>query len=39
MRTSIALAVIAATFALGDCFHHNQATYVTELPPAAVPYK
>jgi hypothetical protein len=39
MRTSIALAVIAATFALGGCFHHNQATYVTELPPAAVPYK
>jgi hypothetical protein len=39
MRTSIALAVIAATFALGGCFHHNQATYVTELPPAAGPYK
>jgi hypothetical protein len=39
MRIIIALAVIAATFALGGCFHHNQATYVTELPPAAVPYK
>jgi hypothetical protein len=39
MRTIIALAVIAATFALGGCFHHNQATYVTDLPPAAVPYK
>jgi hypothetical protein len=27
MRTIIALAVIAATFALGGCFHHNQQTY------------
>ena len=39
MRIIIALAVITATFALGGCFHHDQATYVTELPPAAVPYK
>jgi hypothetical protein len=39
MRIIFALAVIAATFALGGCFHHDQATYVTDLPPAAVPYK
>jgi hypothetical protein len=39
MRIIIALAVITATIALGGCFHHNQATYVTDLPPAAVPYK
>jgi len=39
MRTIIALAVITATIALGGCFHHSQQAYVTELPPAPVPYK
>lgn len=39
MRTIITLAVITATIALGGCFHHSQQTYVTELPPAPVPYK
>ena len=43
MRTIVALAVIAASTALGGCFfHHNQQAYVTELPPAplsAPPYK
>jgi len=39
MRIIIALAAITATIALGGCFHHNQQTYVTELPPAPVPYK
>lgn len=41
MRTIVALTVIAATVALGGCFHHRQQAYVAELPPApvAVPYK
>jgi hypothetical protein len=37
MRTIVALAVIAATLALGGCFHHRQAVY-TE-PLATTPYK
>lgn len=39
MRTIIASAVVAATLALGGCFHLHQQAVVTELPPAPVPYK
>ena len=39
MRTIVALAVIAATIALGGCFHHTQQAYVTDLPPMAEPIK
>ncbi len=35
MRVIVALAVIAASIALGGCFHHQQA-YSTELPPTSV---
>lgn len=33
MRTIVAIAVIAASMALGGCFHHSQQAYITELPP------
>jgi len=33
MRTIAAIAVIAASIALGGCFHHSQAVYTAELPP------
>jgi len=33
MRTIVALAVIAASMALGGCFHHTQQVYTAELPP------
>jgi hypothetical protein len=40
MRTIIALAAIAVSVALGGCFfHHDQQTYITELPPAPPPFK
>jgi hypothetical protein len=35
MRTIVALAAIAASLALGGCFHHSQQVYA-ELPPAPV---
>ncbi len=38
MRTIVALAVIAASLALGGCFHHEQV-YTEELPPSATPLK
>jgi len=38
MRTIVVLAVIAASLALGGCFHHDQV-YSTELPPATTPLK
>jgi hypothetical protein len=38
MRTIVALAVIAASLALGGCFHHTQQAYVSELP-ATTPLK
>jgi hypothetical protein len=38
MRTIVALAVIAASLALGGCFHHQQV-YSAELPPATTPLK
>jgi outer membrane murein-binding lipoprotein Lpp len=37
MRTIIVFAVIAATLALGGCFHHRQA--VAEVPLETTPYK
>ena len=33
MRTIVVLAVIAASMALGGCFHHTQQVYTAELPP------
>jgi hypothetical protein len=39
MRTIVAFVVIAATLAMGGCFHHRQQVYTTELPPAAPPFK
>ena len=33
MRTIVVLAVIAASMALGGCFHHSQQVYAAELPP------
>ena len=42
MRTIVVFAVIAATVALGGCFHHRQQVYTAELPPAPIsttPYK
>ena len=38
MRTMFALAVVAASLALGGCFHHQQV-YTAELPPASTPLK
>jgi hypothetical protein len=39
MRTIVALAVIAASLALGGCFHHQQV-YSAELPaPVTTPLK
>jgi hypothetical protein len=38
MRIFVALAVIAASVALGGCFHHTQQVYTAELPtPVEVP--
>ena len=40
MRIVVAFAVIAASIALGGCFHHSQQVYAAELPPTeAPPYK
>ena len=41
MRIVVAFAVIAASIALGGCFHHSQQVYAAELPPPmeAPPYK
>ena len=36
MRIIVALAVIAASVALGGCFHHTQQIYTAELPPEPV---
>ena len=33
MRIIVALAVFAASIALGGCFHHTQQVYSAELPP------
>ena len=33
MRIIVALAVVAASIALGGCFHHTQQVYSAELPP------
>ena len=33
MRTIVAVAAIAASLALGGCFHHTQQIYTAELPP------
>lgn len=41
MRTIVTFAVIAASIALGGCFHHTQQVYTAELPPPleVPPYK
>jgi hypothetical protein len=39
MRIIFAVAAMAASLALGGCFHHHQAYAVQELPPAAPPLK
>jgi hypothetical protein len=40
MRTIAVLAVIAASMALGGCFHHSQQVYAAELPaPDMTPIK
>jgi hypothetical protein len=36
MRTIVVLAVIAASMALGGCFHHTQQVYAEELPPTSI---
>jgi hypothetical protein len=36
MRMLVALAVIAASIALGGCFHHSRQVYTSELPPTSV---
>ena len=36
MRTIVVLAVIAASTALGGCFHHSQQVYTEELPPTSI---
>ncbi len=33
MRALVTLAVLAASLALGGCFHHSQQVYSAELPP------
>jgi hypothetical protein len=33
MRIIVTVAVIAASIALGGCFHHTQQVYTAELPP------
>jgi hypothetical protein len=35
MRMIVVLAVVAASIALGGCFHHSQQVY-TEMPPTSV---
>jgi hypothetical protein len=39
MRTIVALAAIAASLALGGCFHHTQQVYAAELPPPVTSIK
>jgi hypothetical protein len=41
MRTIVVFAVIAATVALGGCFHHRQQVYTAEVPAPVYnpPYK
>jgi hypothetical protein len=36
MRTILVLAAIAASLALGGCFHHSQQAYITDLPPVSI---
>jgi hypothetical protein len=36
MRIFFAVAAIAASLALGGCFHHTQEAYVTDLPPTSI---
>jgi hypothetical protein len=33
MRIIFAIAAVAASIALGGCFHHTQQVYTAELPP------
>ena len=36
MRTIFVFAVIAASIALGGCFHHTQQVYTAPLPPTSI---
>jgi hypothetical protein len=36
MRTIFVVAAIAASLALGGCFHHSQEAFVTDLPPTSI---
>ena len=36
MRTILVFAVIAASIALGGCFHHTQQVTAAELPPTSI---
>ena len=36
MRMIVVFAVIAASMALGGCFHHTQQVYTEELPPTSI---
>ena len=36
MRSFVVLAVIAASIALGGCFHHSQKVYTTEMEPTSI---
>ncbi len=36
MRTILVFAVIAASIALGGCFHHTQQVYSEPLPPTSI---
>jgi hypothetical protein len=36
MRIIFAIAAIAASLALGGCFHHTQQIYTAELPPEPI---
>jgi hypothetical protein len=37
MRTIAFLSLVAASIALGGCFHHQQAVYAEPLPPMSNP--
>jgi hypothetical protein len=36
MRSFVVLAVLAASIAVGGCFHHSQQVYTTDLPPTSI---
>jgi hypothetical protein len=36
MRIIFVVAALAASLALGGCFHHSQEALVTDLPPTSI---